>query len=216
LRAPLSATLAGAPLTGQLDLDLAAPTPTLALRLDAQDLALDALGRDLPALQGLEGRLERAALRLSGRGDTPASALRNLESSLTMQAVQVSWRHADVADPIAFTLDALQLQAGRGERLKGSAQGTLLGQPTRLSIRSGAVPEMLRERAVPLQLELAQPQASLRVQGVFGPASAARDTALGFDLQAGRAGSLARWLPLAPQSSLPLALRGQLRMSPDA
>jgi uncharacterized protein involved in outer membrane biogenesis len=216
LHAPLSATLAGSSLAGQFDLDLAAPTPTLAFRLDAQDLALDALARNLPVLQGLEGTLGRAALRLSGRGDTPAAVLRDLESSLTMQAAQVSWRHADLAGPVAFSLDALQLQAGPGERLKGSARGTLLGQPTRLSMRSGAVPEMLRERAVPLHLELVQPQATLRVQTVFGPAEAVRDTALGFDLQAGSAGSLARWLPLSPQSSLPLALRGQLRMSQDA
>lgn len=113
LRAPLSATLSGSSLSGQFDLDLAAPTPMLALRLDTQDLALDALARELPALQGLEGSLGRAALRLSGRGDKPAAVLRELEVSLAMQAAQVSWRHADVADPIAFTLDALHLQAGR-------------------------------------------------------------------------------------------------------
>ena len=69
---------------------------------------------------------------------------------------------------------------------------------------------------MPLDLGLSQAGASLRVQGVFGPAEAGGDTALGFDLQAGRAGELARWLPVAPQSSLPLALRGRLRMSPDA
>lgn len=216
VRAPLNATLAGAALTGQLDLDLAVPTPTLALRLDARDLALDALARDLPVLQGLEGRLGHAVWRLGGRGDTPADMLREPESSLAVQAAQVRWRRAGLADPIAFTLDALQLQAGRGERLRGRARGTLLGQPTRLSVRAGTWHDMLRERALPLQLELDQAQARLRVEGLFGPAGTARSTALGFDLQADSAGSLARWLPVAPQSGLPLALRGQLRMAPDA
>ncbi len=216
LHAPLSATLAGAALSGQLDLDLATPTPTLALRLDARDLALDGLARELPALQGLEGRLGNAALRLSGRGETPAAVLSDLEASLDLASAQVSYRHGAVARPIAFTLDTLQLEARRGERLRGSAQGSLLGQRTRLSVRAGTVPEMLRQRAVPLDLALAQARATLRVHGVFSPAEAGRETALGFDLQAGSAGELARWLPVAPESSLPLALRGRLRMSPDA
>ena len=216
LHAPLSATLAGAALSGQLDLDLAAPTPTLALRLEARDLVLDGLARELPALQGLEGRLGNAALRLSGRGETPAAVLSDLEASLDLASAQVSYRHGAVARPIAFTLDTLQLEARRGERLRGSAQGSLLGQRTRLSVRAGTVPEMLRQRAVPLDLALAQARATLRVHGVFSPAEAGRETALGFDLQAGSAGELARWLPVAPESSLPLALRGRLRMSPDA
>ena len=216
VRAPLRATLGGTGLSGQFDLDLAAPTPTLVLRLDARDLALDGLARDLPGLQGLEGTLERADLHLSGRGDTPGAVLRDLEMSLGMAAAQVSYRRAAAAPPIAFTLDTLQLEAGRGERLHGSAQVSLLGQDTRLSIRAGTVAEMLRERAMPLELELAQTRARLRVAGVLGPAEATRDAALSFDLEARKAGDLAPWLPVAPQSRLPLHLRGQVRMSPNA
>ena len=216
VRAPLSATLAGAEVSGQFDLDLSAPTPTLALRLDARDLALDGLARDLPELQGLEGTLGRAGLRLSGRGDTPGAALRDLDMTLGVAAAQVSYRHAAAARPIAFTIDMLQLEAGRGEPLRGSAQGSLLGQRTRLAIRAGTLHELLGARAMPVNLELAQARATLRVQGVFGPAAPARDTALGFDLQARRAGDLAPWLPVAPQSDLPMALKGRLRMSADA
>lgn len=216
VHAPLSAMLDGAALSGQFNLNLAATTPALALSLDARDLALDALAREMPALQGLEGRLKRAGLHLSGRGDTPAAVLRNLDASLDVAAAQVSYRHAAEARPIAFTLDTLRLQAGRDAPLRGRAQGALLGQRTRLSLRAGTVPEMLRERSVPLDVELVQPQATLRVQGVFGLDDAMRDTALSFDLQARRAGDLARWLPVAPESSLPVALRGQLRLSPDA
>ena len=216
VRAPFSATLAGAGVSGQFDLDLSAPTPTLALRLDARDLALDGLVRDLPELQGLEGTLGHAGLRLSGRGDTPGAVLRGLEASLGAAAAKVSYRHADAVRPIVVALDTLQLEAARGEPLRGSAQGSLLGQRTRLVIRGGTLHELLGEHAMPLDLELAQARATLRVQGVFGPAAPARDTALGFDLQARRAGDLAPWLPVAPQSDLRMALKGRLRMSADA
>lgn len=216
VHAPLSATLAGAAVSGQLDLDLAAPTPGVALRLDARDIALDGLARELAALQGLQGRLGRAALRLKGSGETPAALLQGLEATVEMAAAQLNYRHAGLARPLAFTLDTLQLGAARGEPLRGSAQGALLGQRTRLSVRAGTVAEMLRGGSVPLHLALAQDRATLRVQGALGPAAAARDTALDFELQARNSGDLARWLPVAPESALPVALRGRLRRSTDA
>ena len=216
VHAPLSATLAGTVLSGQFDLDLAAPTPTLALRLDARDVGLDALQRDLPGQPVLEGRLEGLGLRLSGRGGTPDAVLRDLELTLAMAAAQVSYRHADAAQPIAFTLSDLQLEAQRGERLHGSARASLLDQETRLSVRAGTLPEMLRERRMPVELELVQTRASLRLDGVLDSAGAAPGTALGFALKVRNAGELARWLPVAPQSRLPIAARGQLRMSPEA
>jgi hypothetical protein len=75
---------------------------------------------------------------------------------------------------------------------------------------------MLRERSLPLDLALAQAGATLRVHGLFGPDEAARDAALGFELRAGSAGELARWLPVAPEADGPLALRGRLRMTPES
>ncbi len=108
------------------------------------------------------------------------------------------------------------MAARRGERLRGHARGTLLGQRARLRLRGGTVPDMLRERVLPLELDLALAQARLQVEGTLALAESTRDTALRFDFQAERAGDLARWVGVAPQASLPVALRGQVRLSDEA
>ncbi len=155
-------------------------------------------------------------LRADGRGETLAALAHDLELSLSLAAARLSFGSAAGAGRIAVSLDSLDLAARRGDRLRGHAHGTLQGQRARLRFRGGTVPDMLRERALPLELDLALAQATLKVEGTLALAESTRDTALRFDFQAERAGDLARWLGVAPQASLPVALRGQVRLSDEA
>jgi uncharacterized protein involved in outer membrane biogenesis len=216
LRVPMSATIAGVPFAGGLELDTSAPMPTLAFQLDANDAALGDLAQGLGLAGGIEGTVGRLGLRVDGRGETAPSLAQDLELSLSLAAAQLSFNGAADAGRIAISLDSLDLAARRGDRLRGHAHGTLLGQRARLRFRGGTVPDMLRERALPLELDLALPQARLRVEGTLALAESTRDTALRFDFQAERAGDLAHWLGVAPQASLPVALRGQVRLSDEA
>ena len=221
LRAPLAATVAGAALTGRLDLDTAAPTPTLALQFAARDVALGELARNLSAANGreaagIEGSVGRFDMRLGGRGETLGALVRDLELSLALAATQVRVANPG-GRPIDLTLDTLALAAGRGERLRGQARGALQGERAKLSLRAGTLPDLLRQRATPLELELALAAATLRIETALAVAGPARDaTALRFDFQARRAGDLARWLAVAPASDLPVALRGRVRVAEDA
>ena len=113
----------------------------------------------------------------------------------------------DLGPRLVVALDTLDLAARRGDRLRGHARGTLLGQPATLTIRGGTVPDMLRERVLPLELDLALARARLRVEGALALAESTRDTALRFDFRADRAGDL-HWLGVPPQATLPVALRG--------
>ncbi|MGE5159890.1 MAG: AsmA family protein [Betaproteobacteria bacterium] len=216
LRVPLSATVAGVPFAGGLELDTAAPMPTLALRLDANDAALGSLAQGLGHSGVAEGTIGRIGLRVDGRGETLASLARDLEFSVALAAAQLSLDGTADGGRIAVSLDTLDLAARRGERVRGRARGTLLGQPARLTFRGGTVPDMLRERALPLELDLALARARLQVDGAVAFAESTRDTALRFDFRAERAGDFARWLGIAPQSSLPVALRGHVRRSDEA
>jgi len=216
LRVPMSATIAGVPFAGGLELDTSAPVPTLAFQLDASNAALGDLAQGLGLAGGVEGTVGRLGLRAHGRGETAASLAQDLELSLSLAAAQLSFNGATDAGRIAVSLDSLDLAARRGDRLRGHAHGTLLGQRARLRFRGGHVPDMLRERALPLELDLALPQARLRVEGTLAMAESMRETALRFDFQAGRVGDLARWLGVAPQASLPVALRGHVRRSDEA
>jgi hypothetical protein len=216
VRAPMSATVAGAPLSGRVHLDTAAPMPTFALELAAQDLPLGVLAQELAGAGGIEGAVRSVGLRIAGRGQTLGELARELELSLDATAAQASLARADGARPFAVSLDKLQLAAGRDRRLLGSARGMLMGERARLSIRGGSLHELLREPDTPFELELALAAATLRLQTALGRAEATDETAWRFDVQAPRSGELSRWLPVNPQSQLPLVLRGRLRGTTEA
>ena len=142
--------------------------------------------------------------------------MRDLELSLAAANAHLSYGNAADARPMAITLDTLDLALRRGQRLRGSARGTLLGEPVKLSLRGGTLPEMLRKLATPIEIEIAAAQAKLRIEGTLARPEATRETALSFAFQARRTGDLARWLGVAPESKLPLALRGRVRIASDA
>ncbi|HQR71286.1 MAG TPA: AsmA-like C-terminal region-containing protein [Burkholderiaceae bacterium] len=72
---------------------------------------------------------------------------------------------------------------------------------------------MLRDRVLPLELDLALAQARLQIAGTLAVAGPAHDTALRFDFRAPRAGDLARWLSVSPQANLPVVAQGNVRLS---
>ena len=186
LRAPMSAAIAGVPFAGGLELDTSAPTPTLAFRLDANNAALGDLAQGMGHAGDVEGTVGRIGLRVDGRGETLASLAQDLELSVALAAAQLSFGGAAGADRIAIALDTLDLAVRRGERLRGQARGTLLGQPARLTFRGGTVPDMLRERALPLELDLALARARLKLDGAVALAESTRETEVRFDFRAER------------------------------
>ena len=215
VRAPIGATFAGVPLTGRLDLDTAAATPTFALELGARGSALGDLARVLTGATGIDGTLGRFDLRLGGRGETLGALVRDLELALAMAGSRLSYGNFAGGRSVAFTLDALDVAVRRGERLRGTARGTLLGERATLSIRGGKLPDMLRELATPVEIDLAAANAKVRIEGTLARPEATRGTDLAFRLDARRSGDLARWLGVAPESNLPLALRGHARVESD-
>lgn len=228
VRVPIGATMAGVPFSGRLDLDTAAktPTPTLALSFAAKDVALGGLAREQKDATGIEGRLGHLDLRLGGRGETLGALVRDLELSLAAANARLSYGNAADALPMDIALDTLDLALRRGQQLRGSARGSLLGEPVKLSLRGGTLPEMLRDLATPIGIEIAAARAKLQIEGKLARPEATRETttrettthetALNFAFQARRTGDLARWLGVAPESKLPLALRGRVRIASDA
>ena len=216
LHAPFAANLAGASVTGQIALDAAAATPTLALAFSASRLPLGELARGLWDVQDIEGTLGRIDLQLDGHGETLGAWAQQLQASLAVATVDARWRSGQADRPVTLQLDRLQLLAPRGERLQGKASGALLGERVAVSMRAGRLGDMLKRRALPIELELATAPATLRVATDLAAAPAARDRSLSFDFQARRFGDLARWFGVASDSALPVAARGRMRLADDA
>jgi uncharacterized protein involved in outer membrane biogenesis len=213
VRAPLAATVAEVPLTGRVELETAGATPSLVIELGARRSPLGNLAGAFTGIEGVQGTLDRIDLRIGGRGETLGAVVRDLGVRLDVAGARLSYGNFADGRPVGFTLDSLTLAAPRGQRLRGTARGTLLGEPASFALRAGELPRMLRAGAAPIELDLATTGAKARVQGTL--AGAGRATALSFRVDAARSGDLARWFGIAPQSRLPLALAGGLRLERD-
>ncbi len=216
LRAQFDATLAGASVHGRIGLDLAAATPALALEVGASELPLGELARGLWDVQGVDGKLGRLALQLGGRGDTLGALARDVDGSLRLAGLEARWHSASGDRAEAVRLDQLNLHARRGERVQGDARASVRGEPVAASLRSGRLSDMLQGHALPIELTLVTGPATLRVASDLAAAQAAESRALSFDFKARRSGDLARWLGVAPESALPVAVRGRMRLADDA
>lgn len=216
LKAPISATVADAEVAGELVLDTAAPTPTLALRLAGNGLALGGLARDLADADGLDGRVAHAELRLGAGGATLGDLLRDVDLSLALTGAQASFAVASAERPIPLAIDRLDLAVGADRPLRGRARGSVMGERVRLSLQGGTWPDLRHARAAPLAIDVELAEATLRLRAAPATDAAARVGGVRFDLQARRSGDLARWLPVAAQSQLPVALSGRISRLPDA
>ena len=211
LRAPISGTIAGVPLTGSIDLETAASTPTLALEATARNVPLRGLRQSFPSASNLDGTLGTVALRVGARGQTLGALVDDLELRLTAQAVRLRYATAAGRRPADLALDTLEVVIPRGQPLRGTAQGRLLGTRANLAFRASELPRMLREPTTPIQLQLAVGGITARVEGTLAWPGAGGGSDLAFQLEAQRSGDLARWVGFAPESRLPLVARGRAR-----
>ncbi len=215
VRAPLRATVFGVPVSGSLDIDLAAGLPALGVRLDARNVALADVGDAIASPEGVSGTVGSLGLHLAGRGETPAALARSLDLAISAADVRLRYERGGGAQPIAATLDAFDLSLRAGERLRGSARGTLQGKRAKLAVRGGALPDALRERALPVEAELSAAGSQLSVAGMLGLPGSAGGTDIDFRLDVPRIGELAPWLPVNRSVRLPLAARGRVRATAD-
>jgi uncharacterized protein involved in outer membrane biogenesis len=215
LRAPLEATVAEVPLTGQLDLDGAAAVPALALELGARASPLGRLAEVLTGLPGIDGTLGRFDLKLAGRGETLGAVARDLELKLAVAQAKLTYGNVAGGRPVELALDAIEVSIPRGQRLRGAARGTLAGERVTATLRGGDAPGMLRTASSPIDLQVRGAGATLSLDGILARPEATRGTDLAFRLEGRRAGDLARWLGTAPNASAPVAVGGRARVESD-
>jgi len=215
MRAPLRATLFGVPVSGSLDFDLAAGGPALGVRLDARNVALADVGDAVASPEGVSGTVGRLGLHLAGRGETLAALARSLDLAISAADARLRYERGGGAQPISATLDAFDLSLRAGERLRGSARGTLQGKRAKLAVRGGTLPDALRERVLPVEVELSAAGSQLSIAGMLALPGSAGGTDIDFRLDVPRIGDLAPWLPVERSARLPLAARGRVRAAAD-
>ncbi|MCC6608606.1 MAG: AsmA family protein [Burkholderiales bacterium] len=214
VRAPMAATVAGIPFTGYARLDTGGATPAFALEVGARDTRLGERALEVVGLEGVEGGLERVAFRAGGRGETVGAVVRDLSARLELEKARLSYGHFAGGRAIGLALDALVLEAAHGERLRGSARGMLLGKRVSFTLRGRELSRILRDGVLPVELAIAGAGVKARIEGGVERSDVGRGAGLKFHVAATGSGDIAEWLGFAPQSRLPVVLRGEARREP--
>jgi len=229
LFSPIGVQVAGVPMSGALRVDSRSETPTFSLALDSVRHPLGGLARLFAGLNTVEGEVERTGLRLAAQGATPGDLVRSLSVAVSLDRARLSYGNrggaagADVAArpgdaggtgdpgrPVEFRLDRFEASMPAGGALTGRASGALLEEPFDAAFSAGTLPDLARGAPWPLKLRLDASGARLAIDGQYGALGAGRDVDLSLSLDAPRAGSVARWLGLAPGAAVPLHLGGRV------
>jgi uncharacterized protein involved in outer membrane biogenesis len=211
VRAPLAATVAAIPVMGTLEADLAAPVPAFTLDVGATDAELAALAQAWPGAAGVEGRIGRIELHAAGRGETLGALADALDARLDVADARLRYGAYSGGRPVALTVQTFEARIPPGKALHGKARGSLRGEPMRVTFSGPTLAQVVEGAALPIRAEARSAGA---VAAISSTVEAAEPVDLAFRLDARRAGSLARWLPISPDAAMPLAVSGRARSIP--
>ncbi len=230
LTVPVLATVEGVPMKGQLDADASGPVPAVRIDFHARDAEVGGLARLLTGLPGIEGRLGTLRLSVAAQGAQGRQLMRSLTVQTDLVNSSMSYGSEppaagppggarnvrNVAGPdkrVRFTIDRLQMAVAGDKPLAGSLKGTLLGKPLQAELAGESLIAAMDKGSSPVTLTLRSGNVAGRFAGVIDGARQSAD--FSFSLGAGKAGDVAAWLGLRPDSTLPIALAGKLRGTPQ-
>lgn len=220
LSVPVEAVVEGVPLKGQVDADAgtgnATGTPSLRIDFRAQDADVGGLAHLLTGLPGIDGRLGKLQLTIAAHGRQGRELMRSLAVSTEISNSRLSYgsgAHDQSAKRVGFTIDTLKMAVAGDKPLAGQFKGTLLGKPLQADLSGESLISALDKGASPVTLTLQSGNVAGRFAGVIDGAKQSADFT--FSLGAGKAGDVAAWLGLRPDSTLPIALAGKLRGTPQ-
>ncbi len=211
LSVPIEAVVEGVPLKGRVEADARGTVPSLRIDFRAQDAEVGGLARMLTGLPGIEGRLGRLQLAMAARGRQGRDLMRSLAIDTELANSRLSYGSAS-AKRVGFTVEQLTMAVAGNKPLTGLFRGSLLGKPLQANLAGESLISAMDKGSSPVTLTLQSGNVAGRFAGVIDGARQSADFT--FSLGAGRAGDVAAWLGLRPDSTLPIALAGELRGTP--
>jgi uncharacterized protein involved in outer membrane biogenesis len=215
LRAPVSSTVAGVQLSGQVEVDGVAKVPSFTLQLGTQRTSLGGLAELLFGLEGIDGQMGRFSVQVGARGDSGGELVRSLDVRLNMARSNLTYGNVEGGRPVEFTLETLDMRVPPGRDVTARMRGTLLGERFAADLRSGDLPTIASDQRVPLKLTASGPGATLTVDGTIATPGKQTGTDLAFRLSGRRAGELSSWLGVSPKADAPVLIEGRARVEAD-
>ncbi len=236
LNVPVEAVVEGVPLKGQVQADASADTPALRVDFRAQDAEVGGMAHMLTGLPGIEGRLGRLQMSMAARGKQGRELMRSLAIETELSDSRLSYGSSSsssssgsgsgsgsrtsgnagasdkTAKRVGFTIDSLRMRVAGDKPMTGALKGTLLGKPLQARLEGESLISALDKGSSPVTLTLQSGNVAGRFAGVIDGVRQSAD--FNFSLGAGKAGDVAAWLGLRPDSTLPIALAGRLHGTP--
>ena len=234
LSVPVEAVVEGVPLKGQVHADASGAVPALRIDFRAQGAEVAGLARMLTGLPGIEGRIGRLQLSMAAKGRQGRELMRSLSVDTELANSQLSYGSANApvnedgnvgnrasiqdadsrtAKRVGFTVESFRMSVAGDRPLSGLYKGTLLGKPLQASLTGESLMAAIDKGTSPVTLTLQSGNVAGRFSGVIDGMKQSAD--FNFSLGAGKAGDVAAWLGLRPDSTLPIALAGKLRGTPN-
>ena len=138
LIAPVKATIAEVPFTGEIRLEPRDGKPSANAALSAEASDIGELLSLLTRAEGIEGAFQSAQLSISAGGDTIRSLVESTELSFALTGAALSYGHDPGERPVAFTLERYEMLFPAADQSRISAEGTLLQEPFSLEISGGS------------------------------------------------------------------------------
>ena len=206
---PVEAEVEQVPMRGRFVVDAQQAIPSLSLSFSAEKSPIGGLSRFLFGVPGIEGQLGGLSLSVNARGVKGDALMRSLTLSMQLRESRLSYGNVVGGKPVSFTVDQMSLGVGGDKPLDGSLRGSLLGRPLVATLSGDSLRSAIESGSSPVSLTVQTGRISARVSGRLEGADQSAD--LTFALGAERAGDVAAWLGLNPQSELPIALAGRVR-----
>jgi len=209
LEIPVAAEIEQVPMSGRLIVDAQQATPSVSLSFSAEKSPIGGLSRFLLGVQGIEGQLGGLSLSVNARGAKGDVLMRSLTLAMQLRESRLSYGNVAGGKPVSFTVDRMSLAVGGDKALDGTLRGSLLGRPLVATLSGASLRSVIEAGSSPVSLTVQTGLISAQVSGRLEGADQSAD--LTFALGAERAGDVAAWLGLNPQSNLPIALAGRVR-----
>jgi AsmA family protein len=206
---PVEAIVEQVPMRGRLIVDAQHTIPSLSLSFSAEKSPIGGLSRFLFGVSGVEGQLGGLSFSVNARGAEGEALMRSLTLSMQLKQSRLSYGNVVGGKPVSFTVDQMSLGVGGDKALDGTLRGSLLGRPLAATLSGASLRSAIEAGSSPVSLTVQTGRISARVSGQLNGADQSAD--LTFALGAERAGDVAAWLGLNPQSELPIALAGRVR-----
>jgi uncharacterized protein involved in outer membrane biogenesis len=210
LIAPMTLSMAGVDLKGQLDAHSKKQSSQVNLHLWAKNQNIADLGQALTGVQGMKGNLGVFDVNLHVQGQKLGEAFEHLSLTTKLENSRLSYGNIEGGKPVDFSVEQFNFSIQPHQPIAANFVGSLLNQPVKLSLSGDALSDIVKTELGHYQLNAYSKSASVNVQATSSIVANEPKLEAQFKVNALNANDLSNWLGLQSTQAKAFALEGAL------